>query len=110
MKAVFVAMPRGRPVRSTIRQNIVELLAVMGKGYGYEIHKVYKEIFPECTREVVYYHLKKGLVLGEFAVDEVKQEKGTYSWGGTVEKTYYKLGPQAKPHHDHRVKDFFAKK
>ncbi len=103
-------MPRGRPVKSQIRQNIIEILAVMGKGYGYAIHKVYREIFPSCTREVIYYHLKKGLALGEFAVDEVKQEKGNYSWGGTVEKTYYKLGTHAKPHFDARVKEFYAKK
>ena len=102
-------MPRGRPVKSQIRQNIIELLAVMHKGYGYEIHKVYKEVFPECTREVVYYHLKKGIALGEFAIDSVKQEHGSYSWGGTVEKTYYKLGHNAKPLGDQRVKDHFKK-
>jgi hypothetical protein len=102
-------MPRGRPVKSQIRQNLIELLAVMGKGYGYELHKVYKEIFPECTREVVYYHLKKGIKLGEFAIDEVKQEKGEYSWGATVEKTYYKLGQNAKPSGDARVKEYFDK-
>ena len=103
-------MPRGRPIKSQIRQNIIEILNVMGRGYGYAIHKIYKEIFPECTREVVYYHLKKGVKLGEFAVDEVKQEKGDYSWGGTVEKTYYKLGPNANPAGDTRVKEFFEKK
>ena len=102
-------MPRGRPVKSQIRQNIVELLAVMGKGYGYEIHKKYKEIFPDCTREVVYYHLKKGVKLGEFAIAEVKQEQGNYSWGGTVQKTYYKLGSHAKPAGDNRVKEFFKR-
>ena len=102
-------MKRGRPTKSAIRQNIVEILSVMGKGYGYQIHKVYKQIFPPCTREVVYYHLKKGVQLGEFAVEEVKQEKGDYSWGTVVEKTYYKLGPQAAPKGEPRVKDFFAK-
>jgi len=103
-------MPRGRPVKSQIRQNIIEILNVMGRGYGYEIHKVYKEIFPECTREVIYYHLKKGIKLGEFAIDEVKQETGEYSWGGMVEKTYYKLGDKAKPAGDNRVKEFFEKR
>ena len=103
-------MPRGRPVKSQIRQNIIEILHVMGKGYGYEIHKIYKEIFPECTREVVYYHLKKGIQLGEFAIDEVRQEHGDYSWGRTVEKTYYKLGANAKPNGDARVKEFFERR
>lgn len=101
-------MPRGRPTRSAIRQNIVELLAVMGKGYGYEIHKNYIKIFPACTREVVYYHLKKGITLGEFAIDSVKQEIGDYSWGKTVEKTYYKLGASAKPRGDERVKSLLG--
>ncbi|MBI4144855.1 hypothetical protein HY493_01455 [Candidatus Woesearchaeota archaeon] len=103
-------MPRGRPIKSQIRQNIIEILNVMGRGYGYEIHKIYKEIFPECTREVVYYHLKKGVQLGEFAIDEVKQEHGNYSWGGIVEKTYYKLGQNAKPAGDSRVKEFFDRR
>lgn len=102
-------MPRGRPVKSTIRQNIVEILAVKGKAYGYEIHKIYKELFPECTREVIYYHLKKGVHLGEFSVAEIKMEKGAYSWGATVEKKYYTLGPHARAHGDQRVKDFLKK-
>jgi len=102
-------MKRGRPTASAIRQNVIEILNVMGKGYGYEIHKVYKQIFPSCTREVVYYHLKKGVQLGEFVVGEVRQEKGDYSWGTVVQKTYYKLGPNAKPKSDSRVAEFFAK-
>ena len=97
-------MPRGRPVRSDIRQNMIEILAVVGRGYGYMIHKLYRQVFPPCTREVVYYHLKKGVALGEFEVEEVKQERGTYSWGTTVEKTYYRLGPNAKPRGDERVR------
>lgn len=103
-------MPRGRPVRSDIRQNIVEILAVMGRGYGYQIHKVYRELFPMCTREVIYYHLKKGVVLGEFEVEAVKQESGSYSWGTTVEKTYYRIGPKANPKGDKKVVDFFSKR
>ena len=103
-------MPRGRPTKSQIRQNIIELLAVMGRGYGYEIHKIYVQIFPSCTREVVYYHLRKGVKLGEFEVEEVRQEAGEYSWGTTVQKTYYKLGPKATPAGDDRVNAFFAKK
>jgi hypothetical protein len=102
-------MPRGRPVRSQIRQNMIELISVMGHGYGYEIHKRYIQIFPTCTREVIYYHLRKGVALGEFAIDSVRQEKGEYSWGTTVEKTYYKLGPNAKLHGDSRVKEYFER-
>ena len=81
----------------------------MGKGYGYEIHKCYNAIFPKCTRESVYYHLKKGVALGEIELKEVKQEKGSFSWGGVVEKRYYGLGGNATVHGDARVDAFFKK-
>ena len=84
-------MPRGRPVKSEIRQNIIEILYFMGQAYGYDIHRVYKQIYPSVTREVVYYHLKKGVKLNIFEVAEVKKEQGNFSWGGMVEKIYYKL-------------------
>jgi hypothetical protein len=101
---------RGRPIRSEIRQNIIELLFVLGRGYGYEIHKLYNTIFPKCTRESVYYHLKKGISLGEFELAEVKLERGDFSWGGVVEKRYYTLGTSALVKGDDRVKEFFDKK
>lgn len=104
-------MKRGRPVRSQIRQNIVEILKFMGEGYGYEIHKIYKEIFdPSPTLRVIYYHLRKGVSLGEFTIKIVKQEQGDFSWGPTAQKTYYSLGPQAKPQILAVVKEFFDKK
>ena len=100
---------RGRPVKSQIRQNIVEMLFVMNSAYGYKIHKYYNELFPACTRENIYYNLRKGVKIGEFELAEVKQEKGEYSWGTVVEKKYYTLGPKAAPSGDPRVKDFFEK-
>lgn len=103
-------MKRGRPVKSQIRQNIIEILNITGKAYGYQIHKIYNDIYPQCTREVVYYNLRKGTVLGEFEIKEIKQEKGEYSWGSTVEKKYYVLGRNAKPKGDMRVKEYFEKK
>lgn len=103
-------MPRGRPTKSDIRQNIIEILALIDKAYGYELHKIYKQIFPSCTREVIYYHLKKGVTIGEFVMEEIKEEKGDYSWGTVVEKKYYKLGPKAEPRGDPRVKEFFEKR
>lgn len=87
---------RGRPLGSKIRQNLVEILFYLGKGYGYELHKIYCEIFPECTREVVYYHLKKGVEKEEFKLEEVKIETGLYSWGNTVRKLVYSLGSNSK--------------
>lgn len=102
-------MPRGRPIGSEVRQNVIEILNIVGKAYGYEIHKIYNQIYPPTTRENVYYHLKKGVKLGEIEIEEIKQEKGEYSWGTIVEKTYYKLGPKAKPFGDDRVKRFIEK-
>jgi hypothetical protein len=100
-------MRRGRPVKSEIRQNIIEIIAVIGRSYGYQIHKIYNEIFTPCTRENIYYNLRKGVVLGEFQVQEIKQEKGEYSWGTTVEKKYYVLGKKAKPKGNKRVSAYF---
>lgn len=96
-------MKRGRPVKSDIRQNIIEILYVLGKGYGYDIYKVYKAIFPSVTMRSIYYHLKKGVALGEFKVDKIEKEKGDFSWGSEVEKIYYALGPKAKPSGDEKV-------
>jgi len=101
---------RGRPVQSIVRANLVDILAVVGKGYGYELHKYYVDIFGLITRESVYYNLRKGLQLGEFAIDEIRLETGDYSWGKTVEKTYYKLGPNARVRGNPAVNEYFAKR
>jgi len=99
-------MKRGRPVGSNVRQNIVEILHFLGSAHGYHLYKVYVQIFPKITLRGVYYHLKKGIELGEFEVDEVQKETGNYSWGSEAEKIYYKLGKNAKPKIDPRVKIF----
>ncbi len=95
---------RGRPFNSEIRNNIVEILQYLEEGYGYEISKLYNKIFPKVTMRSIYYHLKKGIVLGEIRMKEIKQEKGDYSWGSTVEKIYYSLGDKAQPKGSDRVK------
>lgn len=102
-------LTRGRPIGSSIRQNIVELLYFLGQGYGYNLHKIYNQIFTPCTNEVIYYHLKKGVALNEFELIEIKTESGNYSWGQTVEKSYYKLGKNAKPQINEKVKEYFDK-
>ena len=96
-------MPRGRPVRSEIRQNIIEILYFLGEGYGYQVAKIYNEIFPGVTQRSIYYHLRKGVQIEEFEVHKVKVEKGDYSWGDSVEKIYYTLGGQAEPRGKKRV-------
>lgn len=104
-------MPRkGRPTQSQIRQNMVEILHFMKKAYGYELYKAYVRIFPKVTLRVIYYHLKKGIALGEFIVSTIEKEKGNYSWGSEAEKIYYGLGPNAKPTLNERVKEYFDKK
>ncbi|AJF61712.1 TPA: hypothetical protein HA239_06405 [Candidatus Woesearchaeota archaeon] len=95
---------RGRPVSSQIRQNIVEILYFLGKGYGYDIYKHYVGIFPKVTMRSIYYHLRKGVELGEFEIEKVEKEKGDYSWGEMAEKVYYRLGRSASPKGDARVK------
>ena len=97
---------RGRPVYSAIRQNIVEILFFLGKGYGYDIYRIYREVFPKVTLRSIYYHLNKGVALGEFKIEKIEREKGDYSWGETAEKIYYSLGENAFPRGDARVKEY----
>ena len=103
-------MPRGRPVKSIIRNNIIEILYFMKKGYGYEIYKAYVDIFPKVTMRSIYYHLRKGLSIGEFEIDKIAKEKGDYSWGSEVEKVYYKIGKNSTPKGETRVRKYFEKK
>ena len=103
-------MPKGRPVKSEIRQNMIELLFFTKEGYGYGIYKNYIAIFPKVTMRSIYYHLKKGVDLNEFKVSKIERVKGNYSWGPEAEKTYYSLGPNAKPTMNKQVKEFFEKK
>lgn len=100
---------RGRPFNSEIRQRIIEILAVIKRGYGYEIYKIYSKVFPKATMRSIYYHLRKGIDLGEIEVDEKVSEKGDFSWGSEAEKTYYKLGPNAKPKGNESLSKFLKK-
>lgn len=94
----------GRPVQSEIRQNIVDILAYMKEGYAYSIYKVYREVFPAVTMRSIYYHLKKGVSIGEFRVSKIIKETGEYSWGGEAEKIYYALGESANPRNEARIR------
>ena len=102
-------MKRGRPLKSPIRQNIVEILHYLGMGYGYEVSKIYNEVFPAVTQRSIYYHLRKGIQTGEIRLHKVEQEKGEFSWGQIVEKTYYTTGKAANPKGIPRVKEFIKK-
>ena len=103
-------MKRGRPTKSMIRQNIVELLYFLETGYAYDIYKHYVSVFPQVTMRSIYYHLKKGLDTQEFVIKEIKKERGEYSWGAEAEKIYYSLGPSAAPLVVDKVKEYFDSK
>ncbi|MBT4539121.1 hypothetical protein HOI26_04685 [Candidatus Woesearchaeota archaeon] len=100
---------RGRPTKSPIRQNVVEILHYLGEGYGYQIAKLYNEIFPQVTQRSVYYQLRKGILTKEITVNKVKREEGEFSWGPMVEKVYYAIGPEANPKGEKRVKKYLKK-
>ena len=100
-------MPRGRPVGSQVRQNVIEILHFGKKLHGYGIYLTYRKLFPKVTMRAIYYHLKKGVVLGELRVAEIRKEKGNYSWGGEVERIYYELGEKARPSGNQHVADYF---
>lgn len=102
-------MGKGRPVKSVIRQNIIEILYYLGSGYGYQIAKIYNEVFPGVTQRSIYYHLRKGVFTREISVHKIEQEKGEFSWGQLVEKKYYQLGRNAEPKGVMAVKDFLKK-
>lgn len=99
---------RGRPVASIIRDNIAEILFHMGKAYGYDIYKVYAAVYPKATMRSIYYHLKKGVDIGEFEVEEITTEHGNFSWGDSAQKIYYKL-KNARPKGNEKVRDYLDK-
>ncbi len=86
---------RGRPKKSKIRERITAIINKIGLSYGYEIYKLYKDLYGDVTSRIIYYNLKKGVELGEFNVVKVKRELGVYSWGDETERVYYALGPYA---------------
>ena len=99
-------MIKGRPLKSQIRQNIVEVLYHLGEGYGYQVAKIYNDLFPSVTQRSIYYNLQKGVITKEIQVHKIEEEKGEFSWGSVVEKKYYSLGKNAQPKGDKRVKEY----
>lgn len=100
-------MARGRPISSQIRQNIIEILFYLKKGYGYSIARIYNEIFPPVHIRSIYYHLRKGVATKEITLEEIKEEKGDFSWGNKVEKIYYTLGPESRVAGSNQVAEYF---
>ena len=102
-------MVKGRPIKSQIWQNIVEILHYLGEGYGYQVAKIYNEIFPSATQRSIYYNLQKGILTKEIVVHKIEEEQGEFSWGSVVEKKYYALGKNAEPKGEKRVKEYLFK-
>ncbi|MBI5398968.1 hypothetical protein HZB03_05890 [Candidatus Woesearchaeota archaeon] len=101
---------RGRPAKSVVRQNIVNILAVLGDGYAYDIAKAYMDLFPRVSSRLIYYHLKKGTDLKEFSAKGTKTEPGEYSWGTSADKNYFGLGPAAAPLKNPAIQEYFEKR
>ncbi len=83
-------MIAGRPSKSVVRDNLMELLFVFGKLTAYDAHKHYIKLFAKTSRRNVYYQLQKGCDTGLFDKEQVT-EKGDYSWGTESKKVYYTL-------------------
>jgi len=94
---------RGRKIGSVIRDNLVEILFVVGQNYGYDLYKNYKKIFGNVNIRSIYYNLNKGVSLGVFTIAGVESIEGDYSWGKNVNRTLYKLSSNAIPKADKRV-------
>jgi len=99
----------GRPIGSEVRQNIVDILHAIKHLHGYEIYKLYIELFPQVTMRLIYYHLKKGLSIEEFKILRVDKKKGNFSWGSETQHIIYQLGSAAKPRDNPRIKEYVDK-
>jgi hypothetical protein len=95
---------KGRPLGSKVRQNIVEILYFYKELHGYELYKIYLDLYPKVSQRLIYYHLKKGVDTGEFLVSKQEKKTGNYSWGQSSENIIYCLGQSASPLIDARIK------
>jgi len=66
-------MAKGRPLKTEIRENIALILKHTNIAYGYQIYKIYKDIFGKLSLRNMYYNLKKGVELGEFVLVNIKK-------------------------------------
>jgi len=100
---------QGRPIGSKVRQNIVEIIYFYKQLHGYDLSKIYMELYHPVTMRLIYYHLKKGLDTGEFKIYKINKTTGKYSWGTTSENIQYELGPKANPMIEPHVKIYWEK-
>ena len=57
--------------------------------YGYEIYKVYKEVYGDVLLRSIYYNLKKALEEGSIEVKKVVGVLGDFTWGPETDRVYY---------------------
>ena len=86
----------GRPQVSLIRDRLREVLSVVDRATGYDLHKIYVNVYGKVTIRSIYYNLHTGVLIGYFIVDSIKQERGEFSWGTEVEKKYYSVSAKGK--------------
>jgi len=96
----------GRPEYSIIRERITDILYFKGPTHGYDIYKIYRELFGKVTARVIYYHLKKGLAKGIFKIAKIEKQKGEFSWGTEAERIYYELTERATPAADPKIRNY----
>ena len=95
---------QGRPIGSKVRQNMIEILYFYKALHGYELSRVYCELYTGVSMRLIYYHLKKGLDINEFKIKKIEKKSGHYSWGQNTENIIYELGPAANPLVEPRIK------
>jgi DNA-binding PadR family transcriptional regulator len=86
----------GRPQVSRIRERLREVLSCIDNATGYDLHKIYVEVYGKVTIRSIYYNLHTGVLIGYFDIESIKHEKGEFSWGSEVEKKYYSINPKGK--------------
>lgn len=84
-----------RPHGSIVRERLVAIIGEFGEDYGYNLHKKYIKKFGACSRELIYYHLRKGVQQKELIIVDAPTERGEFSWGCEVTKKIYGLGEKA---------------
>lgn len=80
-----------RKPKSLIRENIKKILSIIEEINGYDLYKIYIEVYPKVTMRSIYYHLTKGQELNEFKIKRIIEQKGDFSWGSTSRKVFYKI-------------------
>lgn len=101
-----MAAEKGRPTGSTVRDRMINILYHYDHLHGYKLHDIYESVYEEVSRRLIYYHLDKGVELGELKLHSVEEQRGEYSWGDKVQRKRYELGPNAEPSFDKRIKNY----